>query len=561
MTLANSFARAKKFEPKKDRAKALKPGSRAEWLGHVKQATALVREQKARELDARSRAVGLERRREWREEKNVWRDRRTGRTPDHGERVHRSARLEADTLQVYTNPRAGEERGRLGPSSVPAEYVARAPGERIELEERIGGAPELTSRWHASRAQGKRELFERVELCGKGEGAKITLTCRSCKAGFQLEVGCNSHWFCAQCRARTANKFRADFERKRLGLITAATRAGLTRRSQPKDLRWGERLLTVTIPSVGSPGERVRVLRATWGRFWRLLREHLRPTMQTRSGITLEDCPKGWSERALAQREEHAKQSLEKYNKRRKASHKIGPLEWKKRIEFFAQHEGLGWQMGVELSHWDVLSYLHVFEWTMGEHDGNGHPHMHVWLFSRFLPQADLEVLWRRAYAHVTEQEFDDVPKLIVHINAAKADVAHELVKYLTKDWEISETGAKRVSPEVFAEVYAELDGKRMRQSSSGLSNWAVAKVCACPACFYERARGHWARVDIEHTLEKAEPLGVLSPPAVRETTQTPLAAASRERELRRAYLDEQNWEDSPEAQLWATMFPKGSPQ
>jgi hypothetical protein len=465
--------------------------------------------------------------------------------------VHRAELPAGDGLRIFNDPRA---RGGKGDS-----YVARTWLEPSDTEERMAGAPELTSRWHSSRAQGKRELFERVELCGKGEGSKITLTCRSCKNGFEIEVGCNSHWFCAQCRARTANKFRADFERKRLGLVAAATRAGLTRRRQKKELRWGERLLTVTIPSVGSAGERVRVLRATWTRFWRLLREHLRPTMQTRSGIMLEDIPKGWSERALQQREKQAAQSLATYSKRRKASTKIGPLEWKKRIESFAQHEGLGWKMGVELSHWDVLSYLHVFEWTMGEHDGKGHPHMHVWLFSRFMAQADLEVLWRRAYAHVTEQDFADVPKLIVHINAAKPDVAHELVKYLTKDWEISETGARRVAPEVFAEVYAELDGKRMRQSSSGLSNWAVAKVCACPACFYERERGHWARVDIEHTLEKAPPLGVTTPPIAREPKRMPLVAASRERALRQAYLDDQNWEDSPAAHLWAKMFSKAT--
>ncbi len=526
MTLAKSFAKSKrpKSSPSEDKAPRAKPlrllTQRSEWLAELKVATSFTRETKARELETRSRAVGLEKRRAWRDAKNVWREERTGRTVDRGDRVHRAGLEQADKLRVFNDPRA-----RKG--SELSSYVAPDWEGLSDLEERLAGAPELASRWHTSRAQGKRELFERVEKCGSGDGHRITLVCRGCKGPIELEVGCNSHWFCAECRSRTAQKFRIDFERKRLGLITAATRAGLTRRRQKKSERWGERLATFTIPAVGSPKERVRTLRATWTRFWRTLREELRPALQKRSGVTLSELPLGMSEAAVRRRELQAEKSLERYNKLRQKSRKMGPLEWKKRIEFFPESQvGFGFmKAGVELSLWDMLSYLHVFEWTPGKQDGLGHPHMHVWLFSRFIEQSLLELLWRKAYAHVTEQDWHDVPRLVVDVRAARPDVAHELVKYLTKDWEVEAGTAKRVKSEVFAQIYDELDGKRMRQSSSGFAMWAVAKVCACPACGFEAERTHWARVEIVHALE-SETIADRPLPGQAEPTRAPLTAA-----------------------------------
>ncbi|HEY2404620.1 MAG TPA: hypothetical protein VGI10_01385, partial [Polyangiaceae bacterium] len=252
MSLSASFARSKRRPAAAAtpadavRPKRLRLEPREQWLADLKQCTALVREQKARDLEARSRAVGLEKRRAWREAKNVWREERTDRTVDRGDRVHRAGLEQADTLRVYNDPRA---RGGKGDS-----YVDRDWASLADLSERMCGAPELGSRWHLSRAEGRRELFERVDRCGTDGGHQITLVCKGCKTPIDIEVGCNSHWFCPSCRARTADKFRADFERKRLGLVTAATRAGLTRRRQKKSERWGERLLTVTLPHDGNPG-------------------------------------------------------------------------------------------------------------------------------------------------------------------------------------------------------------------------------------------------------------------------------------------------------------------
>jgi hypothetical protein len=338
-------------------------------------------------------------------------------------------------------------------------------------------APLRCERWHSSRARTKRELFERVEQCGSEEGTHITLKCRDCPNSIALEVGCGSDWFCPACRKRKAQKFRLDFERKRLGLVTAAARAGLTRRNQRKGARWGERLLTLTLPHEGQPRERIATLRATWARFWRVLQDELRPHLTGECGLTLNDLP--------------------------------------------PRPEGFPASRPLELTFNDLLSYLHVFEWTPGA-DGLGHPHLHVWLFSKRLDRDRLQELWEESYAHVKKQPRRALA--LVDIRAAGGDVAQELVKYLTKDWEITPDGAKRAAPEVFAQVFAELDGKRRRQTSSGFAMWGVEKLCACPLCGFESERGHWARVDITHALEgHSAPLGR---PDWLPDEQTPLTAA-----------------------------------
>lgn len=377
--------------------------SRSDWLAQLESLTAHVREQAARRLEVRGRTLALERRRIWRQSGMVAREEKTGRS-------------------------------------------AAGPVKMVH--------------WHASRATGRRELFDRVDRCGTDDAARIKLVCRGCADPTTIEVGCASHWFCPSCRARTAQRFRTEFENKRLGLVTAAARAGLTRRRQRRGMRWGGRLLTLTLPHEGQPRERIQVLCATWARFWRTLREALVPELRGLCGITLDDLPQGVPERRIELRPEIAEEGLQ-----------------------FA----------------DLLSYVRVLEWTPGD-DQLGHPHLHVWLFSRRLDRDWLQELWECAYAHVTGTPRRTLA--LVHIEAAGDDVAHELVKYLTKDWEVSADGAKRASPAVFAQVYAELADKRLRQTSAGFALWGVEKFKACPCCGFERERGHWARVDITHALD-----------------------------------------------------------
>jgi hypothetical protein len=114
--------------------------------------------------------------------------------------------------------------------------------------------------------------------------------------------------------------------------------------------------------------------------------------------------------------------------------------------------------------------------------------------------------------------------------------IANELVKYLTKDWQVSSDGVKRVSPEVFAEVYAKLDGSRLRQSSQGLAHWAVPKDKSCPCCAFHSEREHWARVFIVNADQQASQAPSPDTPAFPEVPRDGPGTRTRSQELREAY-------------------------
>lgn len=357
---------------------------------------------------------------------------------------------------VARSQTGGIQRGDAGRASLGG--AAPAGGESL----RAYRTDPWVSRWHAARAEGARGLFRAVAVCGdKDKGHFVKLTCRGCSAPSAIQIGCGSTWFCPGCRRRRATAFALDLQRKILGITTAASRAGLTgrwRRHQEGG-RFGARLISLTLPHVGGVAERIEVLGRTWARFWRLLSDHLRPKLaEHRSGVWIDDKPKGQS-----------------FNGEQR-----------------------------EASLWDLVQYLKVQEWTPGS-DGQGHPHLHVWLFSPYIDRDEVvEPLWRRAYEDVTGRT---VERVVVDVRAAYGeanDVAAELTKYLVKDWEIDHGGSKQVADEVFAQAFAALDGRRLRQTSSGLAQFAVAVVKACPDCGHCSERGHWAHVQIGHTIRKA---------------------------------------------------------
>lgn len=135
------------------------------------------------------------------------------------------------------------------------------------------------------------------------------------------------------------------------------------------------------------------------------------------------------------------------------------------------------------------VEWFRVIEWTPGESDGLGNPHLHVWLFAPYLEQAMLKELWRHALLlHGCAP--DDCRHVIVDIRAM-SDVrggAQELIKYLTKD--IHANGQK-VPAELYAEVFAALDGRRQTQASKGFMARArkAPQACECGAALPRRVR------------------------------------------------------------------------
>ncbi len=94
--------------------------------------------------------------------------------------------------------------------------------------------------------------------------------------------------------------------------------------------------------------------------------------------------------------------------------------------------------------------WFRVFEWTPGG-DERGHPHIHLWVFSPFLPVAQLREWWSSALREVGCPLAAD-QSAIVHIEQiTDADGgARELIKYLTKDFALVERGYRRPCTQKF---------------------------------------------------------------------------------------------------------------
>lgn len=328
---------------------------------------------------------------------------------------------------------------------------------------------------------GQVELFERVEDCGENWETRLWCQSDSCaharasgdpEAGAKaVPVGCSSRFFCPECRNMQAWRFRRDFNAARAGLLWQAELQGLTGRWRPKagpDARLGERLVTLTAPHVGTAEERVRWAFEAWTPFLK------------RWNAYINDC---FSYRIFRKNPFTRRMKLERHPVLCEGSRDREPLR---------NDDGQGVPVR-ELCH-----EARFFEWTQGD-DGEGHPHFHLWAFGPYMPQPLIELWWREAWC---EASGHDIDRIVVDVRAVKGDevevrdangrpvvdaegrpkkarIDHELIKYLTKEWEAGE----HASPEVFARLWAELSPRRARQTSRGFGAWALPILRTCERC------------------------------------------------------------------------------
>jgi len=119
--------------------------------------------------------------------------------------------------------------------------------------------------------------------------------------------------------------------------------------------------------------------------------------------------------------------------------------------------------------------YYRVFEWTLGETDDIGNPHLHVWLLCPFLDRDHLTLMLRDALDAVG----CGVDHPVLDIRAVKDGQggAYELIKYLTKD--ITASGEK-VPPNVYAQVMEAVEARRLTQPSAGFLGLVTTRAGAC---------------------------------------------------------------------------------
>ena len=175
------------------------------------------------------------------------------------------------------------------------------------------------------------------------------------------------------------------------------------------------------------------------------------------------------------------------------------------------------------------LDFIRVLEWTPGT-NSKGNSHMHVLIFAPYIGREWLAHIWGQALASMgydmprverstimklvglkrAEYLFRELPETVYSpmVDVRLADpksITVELVKYLVKDWIDGKEG-ERIEPELFAEAYKGLLGRRCIQTSRGY--WVeVDRIC--PDCGETHKLWIWfetADMDAEHESTEGEP-------------------------------------------------------
>ena len=372
--------------------------------------------------------------------------------------------------------------------------AARGEGDadRMRRAERRG-------EWHARRARGQVERFARVRSCGSRE---LVVVCGRCgDRGAPIAESCGVRRACRRCSSLYAVASRARFGRARAWLYERARAAGL-------DYRWrhggayGEKMLTLTIPHFDREPAPTLLAGVVHESKW----SRLETTTEARVHAIFD----AW--RTFSQR----------------------LARWAKAH----RHKGIAW--------------VRAFEWTPG-HDGYGHPHFHVWLYSPFLPRtpdrrctscgecgcAPVDQWWADALraagvpgvdagadVRVKLQSFEPLSRSVV-AEVLKGGVREALavsrlrVKGVADahayaaGWSMT-VEADGCSVDVVAALYRALEGRRLNQGSRGFFEAEEPAECQCCG-----ASGH-LRVEITPPFAVEHAAEVRERYAIRETRDSP---------------------------------------
>lgn len=269
--------------------------------------------------------------------------------------------------------------------------MMRVDGEWLSLP-RVLQRAESPMLWHKRRSTGQLERFGRVRACGS---ESFFVVCRGCNhTGEPHPLGCDVVRLCPQCSLVRAKKSRARFGFSRGRVLLDGLRAGLTT-SRQRFGRFTEKLLTLTVPHFE----------------WADCRGDVRKKSEA------------WSSSSA----------------RVHALYLAWPRFLRSVKRYFSQRQKEGDREALSR-----LAYARYAEVTFGA-DGAGHPHFHVWLWSRFLPWEKLRVWWTKALEDVGVPFKARDELAVVHVKQIRAfDVS--VVRELMKGGRKSAMGLSRLS-------------------------------------------------------------------------------------------------------------------
>lgn len=365
---------------------------------------------------------------------------------------------------------------------------------RVDWETAEAARCVTTQKWHDERARGQRFRFKNLASCG----ARLrTVKCGICGEGTRgdpVPEGCGVARLCPRCALFAAKKRRARFGRARARCMTEAPRHLF--RKKRLGGRYDERMLTVTLPH--------------------FTRDELVARLESLDAeIATGDAHPRTVRRAAAARALLAKC-------KDTVVCRVQALwdAWPRFVRSVVRH----WKENGETLDGSkkapVRPKLHrAAEWTLG-HDGLGHPHYHVWVFSPFLDEDLVRAWWTDALldvgvppprtrdglavAHLKRIYRFDTRMAAELMKGANDRTALELsrVHYVERDaggvifryadgWTIHEV-IDVAAPAVIASLYEALEGKRLTQASRGF--FGEDAPPKCPHCAARGGPNGWAQ-------------------------------------------------------------------
>lgn len=314
-------------------------------------------------------------------------------------------------------------------------------------------AAENRHKWHAGRAGGQRERFERVRSCGTRVMIAMCKTCSHDRA--PVPEGCGIRRVCDRCDVQGAIARRARFGRARGRAMLAALRYGLKIRNRGGGA-YSEKMLTLTLPH--------RSLADASG----LVRELAKTDVEARIVALFLAWPK----------------LLKKINR-----------HWKDRLEF-------------------ETTYHRAFEWKIARDpkDQAGHPHFHIYMHSPWIDVKLIREWWAEALRAVGwPVAIDAQGRNVISVDLRRLrEWNGAAVRELLKGGREAALTLSRVtfaegpgvdafkyadgwtlgdildfcSPRVSADLYCALEGRRLTQASRGFFIGDEPPTCAgCHGC------------------------------------------------------------------------------
>lgn len=425
---------------------------------------------------------------------------------DHQHKAREARQLYTRAVEAWTESGAVDD----PEAAAAAEHFVSRDGEvtlvrDVQLDAMRSAV--TTQKWHEGRARGQEARFERLALCGT---RVVIARCNTCGGdGKPMPEACGVARLCARCSLQHARRRLARFARARARAYLEAERHGLLLRNRRDGYgrvgrgQYRDRMLTLTVPHYTCDQIAAEAARL----------DHEARTGKLRTGEVV-----GEKECRTLRARASAARDLLRAARGSDVRLRVAVLwaAWPYFRRELSEHFFIEGE--------DHVKVHRAFEWTPGN-DGFGHPHFHCWMLSPFLAGDVVARLWTEAVRRVggaAPRGGDGTCRVTIQeFKAWNAQAATELLKGSTKrqaitlsrlakrkvvgdaaratskrgpdsafeyadGWTIAEV-LDFSSPDVLADLYESLEGKRLSQATRGF--FRETYVSSCPCCFAEGTR------------------------------------------------------------------------